>query len=87
MLWLSFVYYKWDDLGNPLLIGFWVAGVVPIFFSTYFLYKNKKSEVDELVKKEASIEQQVSKGRSSSVKLFTGAGALYAGYKLGKKTG
>tara|TARA_B100000929_G_scaffold277745_1_gene253408 strand:- start:695 stop:1168 length:474 start_codon:yes stop_codon:yes gene_type:complete len=70
-----------------ILAGFWVAGVGSIVFSTHTIYNKRKSEVDKLIKEESNIEQEISKGRSSSVRLLTGAGALYLGYKLGKKTG
>ena len=82
----TFMVYEFNDI-TSLLLGLWGAGVGSILFSTYSLYKIKKPEVDKLIKKETSIDQQVSKGRSSAVRLFTGAGALYAGYKIGHKTG
>ena len=82
------------ELATLVLVGFWVAGVGSIFFSTHTLYKKKKSEVDELIKEENYVERQtyiskrqISKNSANTAKLLTGAGALYAGYTLGKKTG
>ena len=81
------------ELATLVLVGFWVAGVGSIFFSTYTLYKKKKSEVDKLIEEETYVERQISKNSKNSKnsvnteKLLIGAGALYAGYTLGKKTG
>ena len=96
LLFLSFVFFDYYGssgwLGNDdwVLAGLWVAGVGSIFFSTYTLYKKKKSEVDKLIEEETYVERQISKNSKNSVnteKLLIGAGALYAGYTLGKKTG
>jgi hypothetical protein len=64
----------------------WLVGTAPILFTTYSLYKIKKNEIDELIKEEQKIEQQIGNKSNTAAKLFTGAGALYAGYKLGHKT-
>ena len=100
LLFLSLVFFDYYGssgwLGNDgwVLAGLWVAGVGSIFFSTHTLYKKKKSEVDELIKEENYVERQtyiskrqISKNSANTAKLLTGAGALYAGYTLGKKTG
>ncbi len=100
LLFLSLVFFDYYGssgwLGNDgwVLAGLWVAGVGSIFFSTYTLYKKKKSEVDKLIEEEAYVERAVtalnSKNSKNSVnteKLLIGAGALYAGYTLGKKKG
>ena len=68
------------------LVLLWLVGMAPILFSTYSLYKIKKNEIDELIKEEQKIEQQIGNKSNTAAKLFTGAGALYAGYKLGHKT-
>ena len=69
-----------------LLALFWLVGTVPILLSTYYIYKIKKNTIDNLIKEEKKIEQQIGNEGNMATKLFTGAGALYAGYKLGHKT-
>ena len=74
------------DAASKILFLFWVSGVGSIILSTFAIYKKNKKEIDILIQEESDIEHEVSKGKGSSMKLLTGAGALYAGYSLGKKT-
>ena len=81
--------YGYNNYDGPVvffLVLFWLIGIVPIIFSTYTLYHIKKNEIDELIKEESKIEQEIGNVSNTATKLFTGAGALYAGYKLGHKT-